>query len=129
MKKLKIGATKPHNSLTNNELKLILHHKAISPNDSEILLKRVFYGFVIVEVLPRKIRLFSMNGEHLIEYLINHDLMLLLLILYYAIAGLFQEDYLQLICNDAVFLAIWTIYVYGDAERKLLMENNTDIGK
>jgi len=90
MKKLRIGATKPHNSLTNNELKLIFHHKAMSPNDSESLLGRVFYGFVIDdEVLPRKIRLFLMNGEHLIEYLINHDLELLLLILYYAIAGQF----------------------------------------
>ena len=37
-------------------------------------------------MLPKKIPLFSMNDEHWTEYLINHNFVLLLLILYSAIA-------------------------------------------
>ena len=42
MKKLGIGAAKPHEGLSNKELKLILHHDGISPNNPEGLIRRVF---------------------------------------------------------------------------------------
>ena len=42
MKKLGTGAAKLHEGLSNEELKLILHHDAISPNNPEGLLRRVF---------------------------------------------------------------------------------------
>ncbi|GES84736.1 hypothetical protein GLOIN_2v1787594 [Rhizophagus clarus] len=41
-KEMWIDAAKPHESLTNEELKLILDHDAMSPNNPEGLLRRVF---------------------------------------------------------------------------------------
>ncbi|CAG8584215.1 11601_t:CDS:2, partial [Acaulospora morrowiae] len=38
MKKLGIGTTKSYNGITTKELKLILHHEELSPNNSEDLL-------------------------------------------------------------------------------------------
>ncbi|CAB5378421.1 unnamed protein product [Rhizophagus irregularis] len=42
MKKLGIGTAKPHEGLTNDELKIILDHDAVSSNNPEGLLRRVF---------------------------------------------------------------------------------------
>jgi hypothetical protein len=56
MKKLGIGAAKPHEGLTNEELKLILNHDAVSPNKPEGLLRRVFLWICLLGC-PR-------GGEH-----------------------------------------------------------------
>lgn len=56
MKRLGIGAAKPHEGLTSEEVKLILHHDAMSPNEPEGLLRRVFL-WVCLLGCPR-------GGEH-----------------------------------------------------------------
>src|SRR3954451_13088008 len=56
MKKLGIGAAKSHDGLTNNEIRLILNHEAISPDNPEGLLRRVFL-WICLFGCPR-------GGEH-----------------------------------------------------------------
>ena len=56
MKRLGIGAAKPHEGLTNDELKIILHHNAMSPNEPEGLLRRAFLWICLLGC-PR-------GGEH-----------------------------------------------------------------
>jgi hypothetical protein len=56
MKKLGIGAAKPHEGLTNDELKVILNHDAVSPNEPEGLLRRVFLWICLLGCLR--------GGEH-----------------------------------------------------------------
>ncbi|EXX67846.1 hypothetical protein RirG_110650 [Rhizophagus irregularis DAOM 197198w] len=56
MKKLGIGAAKPHEGLTNDELKIILDHDAVSFNNPEGLLRRVFLWICLLGC-PR-------GGEH-----------------------------------------------------------------
>ncbi|PKK65048.1 hypothetical protein RhiirC2_786689 [Rhizophagus irregularis] len=54
MKKLGIGAAKPHEGLTNDELKIILDHDAVSSNNPEGLLRRVFLWICLLGC-PREI--------------------------------------------------------------------------
>jgi hypothetical protein len=56
MKKLGIGATKSHDGLTNDEIRLILNHEAMSPDNPEGLLRRVFL-WICLFGCPR-------GGEH-----------------------------------------------------------------
>jgi hypothetical protein len=56
MKRLGIGAAKPHDGLTNEELKLVLQHKVMSPSNPEGLLRRVFLWVCLLGC--------SRGGEH-----------------------------------------------------------------
>jgi hypothetical protein len=49
MKRLGIGASKPYEGLTNEELKIILSNNAMSSNEPEGLLQKVFFWICLLE--------------------------------------------------------------------------------
>ncbi|CAG8545092.1 15346_t:CDS:1, partial [Acaulospora morrowiae] len=68
MKKLRIGAAKPYDGITDEELKLILNHNEMSPNNTTGLLRRVFFWICLLGCLR--------GGEHqtlLVEQFVDTD--------------------------------------------------------